>query len=197
MRFLCIRLTVRRMMTALVIVGIILAMGTETTGRFAYCTRCGLCRFVMSRTWFGIPTHSTAEYLETEYRGLYREFVLAECGHRWQGYSVSHSCRPGEVRRPMVLGGSFPRLGDDPIGVGLAPLKRLGDRSKIAEVLTSFNLAGGNAVVPGDLEHAAFALPAIAELKSASTSAAAERWWTNHQSLFVRPSQPASTFPAQ
>jgi hypothetical protein len=159
-----------------------LTLGIGITGRQSYCTQCGFFRAVRSRTWLGIPIRSSTEYRESEYHEFYRKFVSAECSHHWQDYSVAHSCRVGEVRRPMVLRDEYAGA-----GVGLAPLARLGDRARVAAVLTSFDLARSGTVAPGDLEHAGRALPAIAELGRTSTSSEVEQWWNRHRSLFLKP----------
>jgi hypothetical protein len=60
----------------------------------------------------------------------------------------------------------------------LALLTRLKDRSKIAAILTAFNLNRNS-----ERDQAVFA--ALLELKSVSDADQGKRWWTRHRRLFL------------
>ncbi|HEX8204413.1 MAG TPA: hypothetical protein VF590_28295 [Isosphaeraceae bacterium] len=169
------RLKVYHLCILLVPISILIWLSRGKSGTLFYCTACGIYRNELNQTCFGFPVRTWNLYSESQFHRLYQQFVSAKCSHRWQVFSVRHGCPPGQVRRPYIL-----RPGHDDV---LQRLTRLEDRSKIAAVLTSFDLTQSN--FERAFEHEMAAYWAIDELKDVSDSTQEERWWAEHSGLFL------------
>jgi hypothetical protein len=132
-------------------------VGASEEGRSYYCQRCGLTRHEGGITWFGLPVRWHVHDRENEFHGLYVRFVSARCSHRWRG--CDHSRIIPVALWWQVGCGHFPQVLDH--DDDLALLTRLRGCSKIAAVVTSFNLNRYS-----EREWSVFA--ALAELKSVS-----------------------------
>ena len=174
------RLHVRHLCLAVVIMALVSYLAIRDEADQRYCTSCGLLRLSHYRACFGYVVPISIQYRETEFHRLLFAAGRVDCSHQWQGYFENHHnvLHRGDVHIPIIL----TSYGCENL---VALVAKVNDPDKRFAILNSFDLTEILSI-ENDVT------AALEDLTHVPGEVSEQAWWTKHQRPFVarRPRSP-------